>query len=158
MRHLTLPDLAAIHMKRPPADDEPVTGWMYRMNQRNLAYVGARALRARDLVPVQLNRVVRVLMDAWIIDWRLLAALPWLVTGTVAGLRARRPVRPELSALYRRNFPDFGSPLLFVRGPVDRLRALRAPERVDRDRRARETRVYAKRRRYFPTEPSALSV
>jgi GT2 family glycosyltransferase len=158
LRHLTLPDLAAVHMKPPPEPGRPLQVPIYRMNQRNLAYVAARSLRWRDLVPVQVNRVVRVLLDSRTLDRGALTALPEVARGTLAGLRARRPVRPEVSALYRRNFPDFGSPFIFMRGPVARLRALRDPERAQRDRLARDARVYVRRARYFPAEPSVLSL
>ncbi len=128
------------------------------MNQRNLAYVAARSLRPRDLVAVQANRILRVLLDSRSLDRGALTALPAVVRGTLAGQRARRPVRPEVSALYRRNFPDFGSPLMFMRGPLARLRALGDPGRAQRDRLDRDARVYVKRARYFPAEPSVLSL
>ena len=92
------------------------------------------------------------------LDRGALTALPELARGTLAGLRARRPLRPEVSTLYRRNFPEFASPLLFMRGPVARLRALGDPERAQRDRLARVERVYAARRRYFPAERAVLSL
>jgi GT2 family glycosyltransferase len=158
MRHLHVPGIAAVHMKPPPVEGRPLEVWVYRTNQRNLAYVAASRLRWRDLLPVQGNRVVRVLLDGRALDRAALTALPDVLRGTVSGLRARRPLRPEVSALYRRNFPEFASPLLFMRGPVARLRAIRDPERAQRDRLARLERVYASRRRYFPSQPAVLRV
>jgi len=158
MQHLTMPDIAAVHMKPVPFEGRVLEVPVYRLNQRNLAYVAARSLRWRDLVIVQANRAVRILLDARVLDPRAITALPEIARGTVAGLKARAPVRPEVSRLYRRNFPEFGSPFMFMRGPVARLRALRDPERAQRDRLARDARVYAARQRYFPSEPAVLSL
>ena len=158
LRHLHVPDIAAVHMKPPPLEGRKLDVPVYRINQRNLAYVAARALRWNDLVPVQTNRVLRVLLDGRVLDRGALTALPELARGTLAGLRARRPLRPEVSTLYRRNFPEFASPLLFMRGPVARLHALGDPQRAQRDRLARVERVYAARQRYFPAERAVLSL
>jgi N-acetylglucosaminyl-diphospho-decaprenol L-rhamnosyltransferase len=160
MRHLHMPEIVAIHMKAPtpPRGEGKFEASAYRMNQRNLSYVSARSLQWRDAVAVLGNRVLRVLLDVHALDRRALDALPQIVRGTLAGVRARRPVRPELSTLYRRNFPDFASPLIFMRGPVARLRARSDAERAERDRLARLAQVYAARRAYFPAETAVLAV
>src|SRR5207244_895880 len=106
-----------------------------------------------DLLAVQANRVLRVLLDTRVLDRSAIGALRDVARGTLDGLRARRPVRPEVSRLYRRNFPEFGSPFMFMRGPVARLRAIGDPERAEQDRLARDADVYATRHRFFPSEP-----
>ena len=157
LRHLVLPDVVAVHMKlgrEPRAYNE----WGYRMHHRHMAYVGARFLRWPDLLPVLAYRLAQVAIDVFALDRRVVTVLPSIAQGTVAGLRARRPARPELSALYREAFPDFTSPFSTLRGPVERLRARRAPERAERDRQAKQDRFFNRRRRYFPTEASVLEV
>jgi GT2 family glycosyltransferase len=158
LRHLHLPDHDAIHMKALPVHGEPLPAKIYATNQRNLAYVTAKSLRWRHLLPALGSRFARVLFDGYALGTGALTALPEVVRGTVAGLRVRQPLRPELSALYRRNFPDFRSPLVVVRGPVSRVRALRDPERAERDRAALVERIYARRRPYYPSEPTVFSI
>jgi hypothetical protein len=145
-------------MKKPPVRGEPLSWALYRTNQRNLAYVTAKSLLWRHMVPALGSRAARVLFDGRVLGSPALTALPDVARGTVAGLRARRPLRPELSAVYRRNFPDFRSPLVVVRGPVSRVRALKDPARAERDRAALGERIYARRRRYFPNEPAVFSI
>jgi GT2 family glycosyltransferase len=158
LRHLLLPDVVAVHMKAPPPRG-PYDDPKYRMYHRHIAYVAARLLRRRDLVPVVANRVVRVVLDVFAIDRRVIVAGPVsIAAGVSAGLRARRPVRPEVSALYHKSFPDFTSPLLTLRGPRDRLRARRHPEQAQRDRLAHQARFFARRRRYFPDDPAVIQV
>jgi GT2 family glycosyltransferase len=158
LTHLNMPNIAAVHMKKRQVEGEPVVWWMYSLNQRNLAYVCAKGLRWRDLVPAQTCRVLRVLFDGHVLGREALGALPGLVRGTVDGLRARKPLRPELSSIYRQNFPDFRSPFVVVRGPVERLRARGNPELAARDREARSERIFARRRRFFPTEPAVFTL
>jgi len=160
MRHLNMPEIAAVHMKAPPPprEEKQFADWAYRQNQRNMAYVAARAMGWRDLVPVQGNRVLRVLIDGRSLDRRAWKALGSIVAGTVAGLRRRRPLRPELSRLYRTTFPEFASPFVFMRGPVARLRGRGDAERAEHDRLARLDAVFARRAAYFPKETAALVV
>ena len=68
LRHLHVPDIAAVHIKPPPLEGWKLDVPVYRINRRNLAYVAARALRWRDLLPVQTNRVLRVLLDGRVLD------------------------------------------------------------------------------------------
>jgi GT2 family glycosyltransferase len=157
LRHLLLPSVVAVHMKggrTPRAYQE----WGYRMHHRHMAYVSARFLAPKDLVLVLSRRVLQVLIDVFALDKRAITALPMVAAGVASGLRARRPVRPELSSLYREAFPDFTSPLSTLRGPLERLRARREPERAERDRQVRQDRFFARRRRYFPTEAAVLEV
>ncbi len=157
LRHLTLPSVIAVHMKGPRVA-RSYQEWGYRMHHRHMAYVSARFLRWRDLVPVAGHRLLQVAIDVFALDRRAVTALPSIAAGFVAGLRARRPARPALSSLYRETFPDFGSPLSTLRGPLERLRARRAPERAEHDRRLRQERFFAARRRYFPTDAAVLEL
>jgi GT2 family glycosyltransferase len=155
LSHLVLPSVVAVHMKlgRPPRAYQE---WGYRMHNRNIAYVTARFLRPQDLIPVLAYRLLRLAIDMFALDRRAITALPIVAEGIVRGLRARRPVRPEVSALYREAFPDFTSPFATLRGPRERLLASHDPERAERDRLARQERFFGRRRRYFPTEASVL--
>jgi GT2 family glycosyltransferase len=157
LRHLLLPDVVAVHMKGPRASRD-YQEFGYRMHHRHMAYVSVRFLWWRDLAPVLGHRLLQLLIDVFALDRRVLTALPAVVAGVVAGVRARRPVRREVSALYRDGFPDFTSPLATLRGPRERLRARRDPARAERDRQVRQQRFFRRRRRYFPTERAVLEV
>jgi hypothetical protein len=123
-----------------------------------MAYIAARAMRWRDLLPTTGNRVLRVLIDGRSLDRRAWKAFGSIVLGTVAGLRRRRPLRPELSRLYRTTFPEFASPFIFMRGPRARLRARGDAERAEHDRLERLDAVFTRRAAYFPKETAALVV
>jgi GT2 family glycosyltransferase len=157
LRHLVLPGVVAVHMKggrEPRAYQE----FGYRMHHRHMAYVAARLLQRRDLGPVMAHRLLQVAIDTLALSPRVITALPAIAAGFAQGLRARRPVRPAVSRLYRESFPDFTSPLATLRGPRERLRARRHPERAERDRQARQQRFFARRRAYFPGEAAVLEV
>src|SRR3954470_17202171 len=75
LRHLTLPDVVAVHMKAPRAPRD-YQEFGYRMHHRHMAYVSARFLRWGDLVPVLGHRLLQVAIDVFALDPRVLTALP----------------------------------------------------------------------------------
>ncbi len=119
LRHLYLPDIVAHHMTDPATR---LTPFFYRTNTRNLAYIAAKRLRVGHAVAAVLNILsTAVLRSTRPPSARLVAAA---VAGAWAGSRRRSPVGRGVSALYRRNYIDFVSPVRFASGlTADRVAA-----------------------------------
>jgi GT2 family glycosyltransferase len=151
LAHLYLPDVVAVHMSRPPfRGDEG-----YPKAMKSLAYVAAKSLRPFDLAIAWSSllteygvRLVRRRADR--------AALVAFRDGARAGLKARRPLRREVSAAYRANLMEYRNPLRLVRGPVSRLRTRSDAERALRDRLALRDSFYVARRRFYPTQAGSI--
>jgi GT2 family glycosyltransferase len=109
-RHLYLPEVHALHMKAIP----PVRVPSHVRNMRNVA---AKLLRPSDAARTIGNLVVRACIEA-LIDPGFLRGIPAVLGGARAGLKARAPVRPAVSRLYRRDFVDLASQFR----PRERLR------------------------------------
>jgi GT2 family glycosyltransferase len=107
LRHLFLPGVEAIHMKPPPGPFPPES---HAIHTRNLGYVAAKLMQPRDAALAIAAVAARTLARPGY--WR---SLPALLGGARTGLRARRPVRPAVSSLYRRNFRDYAPPATYVR-------------------------------------------
>lgn len=153
MRRLHLPDVVSVHMK-------PVAPWRMSVHQRNLqslAYVAAKLLRPRELVPVAGNLMLRVLTEAGH-DPRLISSLPAVLRGLRHGWRGRAPVRAPVSRLYRTDFLEFASPLPFVRGPLLRWRHRGRPDLANADIAARRERFWRSRPATHPQDTAMLSV
>jgi hypothetical protein len=150
-RHLHLPEVEAIHMKTPDLSyaDRPT-----RMNARHFAYVAAKNLRARDAVGAVRNLTGHVALQAVSENRRALLALPEIARGVAAGVRARKPVRPEVSRVYRRHVWHYANPLPTVRSPLERLR----PGDPEQARAARTQRWYDARREFYPEQTAALTL
>lgn len=124
-RHLHLPEVEAVHMK--PVNGATVTS--HRRNMRNWGYLAAKLLQPGDAVGVLGALIVRAALESGLDVGHLGGSLA-AVKGFREGLRTRRPVRPAVSRLYRRNFLDFGSffrPALRLRHWYGLRRGRRAP-------------------------------
>jgi hypothetical protein len=107
---------------------------------------------------VVLGRILlRTAIDARKKDRRLAGVLPGIVAGFARGLRARRPLRPAVSTLYREVCADFSSPFAVMRTPMQRLRH-RDPEAMQRARDERRAERLARFARYYPQEADVLEV
>ena len=147
LRHLYLPDVRSLHMKGLPG----VTEFGNTRNMRNFAYVATKLLRRRDAAVALANLAVRAVIDG--VRYRGLGgpALAALAEGARAGRAARRPVRPAVSRLYRRNCIEFSSHLR----PWPRLRHVLLRFRPGTDFRHH---YWQARPRLYPHAPAALSV
>jgi GT2 family glycosyltransferase len=156
MRHLYLPEVVSVHQKPLPRADFKLH--LVAVNHRRWAYVAAKLLQPGDAVTVLGRLVLRVLIDIYRLDPRVVAVLPSVLAGFLQGLRYRRPVRPEVSSLYRRVCVDLSNPLTFLRTPMQRLRGRGDPEAVARARAERWESWAAEAGPYYPTERAVLQV
>lgn len=151
-RHLYLPDVVAVHMKAPPGTD--FAEHVHTTTNAHLAYVAAKLLQPLDAARVVGRLVILTLLDAWALSPRSVSrTLPQVAANALRGLRARSPVRPEVSAACRDNFGSYANPLRFVRGPLERMSGRPGPPPEERWNRFR-----AQRRRFFPTETASLEL
>lgn len=137
MTHVVIPEVASVHMKALPG----LNASSYARTMRSTSYVAARLLRPLDLAGAAVNLVMRPVLGA-VLNRELITATPSVVEGLRAGLRVRRPLRPAVSRLYRRNYFEFSSPVREVRGPRQRLHDARSDEPVEERR-----QLFWKRRR-----------
>jgi hypothetical protein len=103
-RHLTLPDVRALHMKEVP----PIAKPGHMRNMRNWGFIAGKLLQPRDAALAVASLVVRALIEAVRFPG-FEAGAPAVLRGLRDGLKVREPVRPAVSRLYRRNFIDFTS-------------------------------------------------
>jgi GT2 family glycosyltransferase len=154
-RHLYVPEVEAIHMKGPTSGfSEFNAGY----NARHLAYVAAKHLQPRDALAAIANLIVHVIFKAYSVDRRALRSLSQVPRGVILGLRFRKPVRTEVSAIYRRHTWHYANQLALVRSPVERLRNPGDPERIDEARLALSARWYAQREKYYPSSTAVLEL
>jgi GT2 family glycosyltransferase len=148
-RHLFLPEVVATHLKRPSRP----TGFVERsheLNYRHWAYIAGKLLRPAHAARVLGRLVITVLIDGVALSPRALGTLPKVLAGFADGLRARRPLRPELSVLYRDAFASFANPLHRVRGPVERLATRAGRQKGDGAAAARVRRRFERHAEVFP--------
>jgi N-acetylglucosaminyl-diphospho-decaprenol L-rhamnosyltransferase len=103
LRHLHMPEIEAVHMKALPQ----LVASVRTLAIRNLAYTAAKHLQPRDA----LVALAGLLSNAAIETLRQPGLWPSLISvwqGFAAGWAVRRPVRPAVSRLYRRNVLEFG--------------------------------------------------
>jgi len=120
-RHLYLPEVVSTHMKARASTSEFNARW-HRLTHRHWAYGAGKNLGAGDAARVLARLLVRVALHTAARSPRAAPTLPEVLAGFGRGLRARRPVRPEVSALYRDNWQSFATPLEGVRRRLDRGR------------------------------------
>ena len=164
-RHLYLPEVAAQHMKAPPARDRAVEWRSYRLNARHFAYVAGKLLRRGDGLAVLAALLTRNLLDAAGRSPRALRALPQTVAGFAKGMRRHDPVRnAEISRFYRDHFEVFASPWALA-SPGRELLRLAPRELLARPfvgrRRAllsgRRGQYFEERARLYPSEAAVLA-
>jgi GT2 family glycosyltransferase len=158
-RHLHLPEVVAVHAKAP---DRWARGRIprrsYRTNAHNFGYVAAKLLQPRDAAEALVALLAHNLGAAVSTDKAALKALPDTVSGFLHGLRHRRPVRPEVSRTYRRNFETFASPW-WISPPLRLLaRDGLKRRRTASDYRARRDRWLAERARFYPRQRGVLQL
>ena len=146
-RHLTLPEVHALHMKSVP----PVTVPAHRRNMRNWGYVAAKLLQPRDAMLAVASLVVRACLEMLLSPGFALGAIDAL-KGARDGLRVREPVRPAVSRLYRRDFIDFTSQFRLI----PRLRHY-VPLGRERPPNFRE-QFHLARERLYPRSSAALRI
>ena len=117
--HLFLPQVVAVHMKPPPPSTFDLRG--HQINMRHWAYTAAKLMTLPDAAVILIRLVLIVSLDVFAITPRAARSAPEAIKGFLTGLRAREPIRPAVSALYRENFMSFANPLGFLRSPVQRL-------------------------------------
>ena len=159
MRHLYLPEVVAVHMKAPIDDsDDALALRAARINGRHWAYLAGKALRPWDSFGAVVSHVWTTLYTAAFDRSGTVRALPDIVAGYVAGLRARQPVRPEVSRAYRRHCRELANPLRWARPPTGLARSLRRPELEEDEREDAIEAFFARRPRYYPTSRAVLEL
>ena len=158
LRHLWLPEVVSVHQKELPSDELSLRFHTY--NHKHWAYAAGKLLQPGDALVVLGRLLLRTVLDARTRDRRLLAILPQIVLGFANGLRFRRPIRPVVSRTYRDVCSDFGSPLPYLRTPMQRLKGLRDPEATERFRveRRRARLAPSERDRFYPAEAAVLEL
>jgi len=154
-RHLHLPEVTSVHMKGPSVGFDPRG---FRLNHRHFAYIAAKLMQPGDAVAALGNVALHVVGGAVVGDRRKLGALGEIVRGARSGLGVRAPVRPAVSRVYRRHAWHFASPIAQLRIPRERRSARAAPNHVAASSHWRNTRWFARRRRYYPTSSAVLEL
>lgn len=164
-RHLHLPEVVAIHMKKPTGHwlelfDAPE----YVVNQRHFAYIAAKLMRPRDALGVLVALITASLRDT--VRWRrkAVAGVVPALRGFAHGLVHRAPLaNSEISATYRQNFHSFLSPWWIARPPRDfvLIPARRAIARLSGRKGpasppGRRQEYFESRSRYYPDSASTL--
>jgi GT2 family glycosyltransferase len=125
-RHLYYPAVVGQHMKAPLPElkrDSPADNPAYRTNARHWAYIAARLMTPRHAVGALGARLGQVVRDV-VRDGRPLVAALDTARGFAHGLRHRRPVRAEVSALYRHDCEVFVAPWRTSRPVPELIRRL----------------------------------
>lgn len=154
-RHLYLPDVYAVHMKKRIVEFEPRR---YLVNARHHGYIAGKLMRPGDALATVLNIVQQSAIDSFVQDGVAIAAVKEVVVGFSSGLRGRHPVRQVVSAAYRRNFRPFAAPWRFMRSPVERLHSWRDGAAVADQRRDRNASYYTERAAFYPTVRASLQL
>lgn len=152
-RHLHLPSVTSIHMKSPPG----FTLYAHKRNLQSFAYIAAKLLRRQEMLPAVGNLVLRVFTES-ARHPKVITCLSAVAQGVRDGLGSRAPVRPAVSRLYKENFIEFASPLIFVRGPRLRWRQRGKVELADRDAGERMDRFWREREAIYPRDTGSISV
>ena len=122
-RHLYLPEVEAVHLKRiitaPPR--------VYAAHLRHLAYFAGKSLRLRDAAGAVANLICRAAVSSVRRPSSARELIGSIAAGTWLGARHRAPLRPVVSRTYRRQYQDFVSLVWIMRGASERLRQSPAP-------------------------------
>jgi len=126
-RHLRLADVVAVHAKAPGDRAAPFRERPYRLNARNFGYTVGKLLSSRDAVAALVALLAQNVRDGIRDDRAAFKGLADTAQGFATGLRHRRPVRPEVSRTYRRNFEDFSTPWSMSRSLPELVRQAIGP-------------------------------
>ncbi len=154
-RHLFLPEVEAVHMKRLVIGFDPLK---HRMRSRHFAYVAAKSMRPRDALAVLTNMAMSQIVDVFVESPSAVRALLQIPLGLADGLRHRQRVRSDVSAAYRKNYRSFASPWRFMRQPAERLRSRRQDRLADTQRAQRQQAYFDERPEFFPTQRASLKI
>ncbi len=156
-RHLYLPEVVAVHMKPPVKGEEPFQPELHKVNYRHWAFVASKLMHPSDAARVLLRLWLMTAIEMLKISPRAAVAVGATLSGFRAGLRVRRPVRREVSAIYRDNFISFVNPLIFVRPPWELLVAAIKGQPEPYGAR-RWMRFRSRRARFFPSSATLLEL
>ncbi len=151
-RHLHLPEVTAVHMTSPKV---VLSAHAFRLNTRHFAYIAAKLMQPRDAAGALANLALHVAAAAATGDLGKLRALGEIPRGVASGVRVRRPVRSEVSRVYRRHTWHFASPISQLRS-VERLPGPTGQPEAARVR--RNSRWFAKRPQYYPESSAVLEL
>ena len=157
-RHLYLPEVVAVHMKGPTNEEKVFFLKAMKINGRHWAYIAAKSFRMRDAIAAFVSHLWSTLYTAVIEDRRAVKAYPDIVGGFLTGLRAREPVRPEISELYRKHCREMANPLTWAREPSDIARGLISRHDSEAVREEAIDRFFEKRPEYYPETRGSLAV
>lgn len=158
-RHLHLPEVLAIHAKAPDHfEPGQVREGPYRINAHNFAYIAAKLLQPRDAAEALLALLAHNIGAGVGVDKVALKALPDTLRGFAHGLRHRRPVRPEVSRTYRRNFETFASPWRISPPLGFSVRPALNGKPPASEYRDRRDRWLAERARFYPQRQGVLEL
>lgn len=152
-RHLYLPEVCAVHVKERIVEFEPRR---YLVNARHHAYIAGKLMTRADGASVVGNIIQCAAIDTIVENRVAIAAIREALAGYAEGNRCRSPVRPSVSAAYRRNFAPFAAPWHFVRSPRERLRSGGDPATAARQRQERYQRFFVPRSAFYPHEQASL--
>jgi GT2 family glycosyltransferase len=155
LTHLFLPEVHAVHMKRPILSFERRR---YLVNARHHAYMAGKLMRTSDALAAVAAIIVASALD-FLVEERIAAcAAPFAIVGFAEGLRRRHPVRGAVSRAYRDNFRPFSGPVRFLRTPGERWRSRANPECAEAQRVRRQRRYFDERPRFHPQSRASLSL
>jgi GT2 family glycosyltransferase len=153
--HLYLPDVVAVHMKKPDARFNLAISMR---NFRHWSYVAAKLMTLPDAVKVLSSLLLHVVLGTLAVDRRTIRGLPQVITGFGLGLRRRSPVRAVVSRTYREDCRFFAWPWAFLRTPGERWRSYRHGEDPEQQRQRRQTPYFTNRRAMYPVGRGSLKL
>jgi len=153
--HLYLPDVYAIHMKERIVEFDRRR---YLVNARHHGYIAGKLMRRTDAAAIVWHVAQHALIDSLLHDRMAVAAVKEVLVGFRTGLRHRDPVRPVVSATYRRNFRPFAAPRQFMRSPLERVSPKRGAETADSQRAERYAEYFSERAGFYPPGQASLQL
>jgi GT2 family glycosyltransferase len=162
-RHLHAPEIEAVHMKEVRRGwGKHVGDWGYKMHFTNVSYVAGKHLRFKQALGAIAAILTTHVRDGIRGNVRAFTGIPTSLRGWLRGLRNRRPVRPDISRVYRMNFISFISPWWVSRPPLKFLLAIpgalvrRITGRRAKQPGSRWAEFYARSARYYPESSATL--
>ena len=157
-RHLHLPNVIAVHMKKPEPWKGTVPEFVYCTNARHFAYIAGKLLRPRDAAETFVALLATSIRDARQYDRATFKALPFVMRGFARGLRNRAPVRPSVSRAYRLNYRSFASPWWLSRPPAQFVTSALKGANGNGKPPGRHAEYFSERAMYYPDRPAVLQL